>query len=69
MKLVIEVDWGNGLGVMLPGELTTADAAIIPSVGDILLKDEVTPHVVGSKMFRFSDTAVVVTLIVELQMA
>ncbi|MEG9438255.1 hypothetical protein JAO29_19065 [Edaphobacter sp. HDX4] len=69
MRLVIQVDWGNGLGVILPGDLTTADAAIVPAVGDILLKDQVTPHVVESKMFHFSDEAVVVTLIVEPQMA
>jgi hypothetical protein len=69
MKLVIQVDWGNGLGIILPGDLTTADAAIIPNVGDILLKDNVTPHVVQSKMFQFSSNTVLVTLIVEPQMA
>jgi hypothetical protein len=62
MKLVIEVDYGDGLSKALPGTFTTADIAAVPEEEDVIVKDDGVAYRVDHRIYYYSEIAVVVTL-------
>lgn len=63
MKLVIEVDYGDGLGKAVPGTYNTVDLAAVPVEGDVIVKDDDVPYRVDHRIYYYSESAVVITLV------